>query len=219
MGTSPMPVSPSRRRSLLFAVAAGWIGVSRARAAPGAAPVVTVLGDSITAGYGLAAAVALPAQLQAALAQLGTRAQVRGAGVSGDTTAGALARADFSVQADTAVCVIELGGNDYLQSVDPAQTERNLRALIARLQRRKIKVVLCGGELPARTSGGYGREFFALFPRVARETHVDSFVPDLLGGVESNPALKQADGLHPNAAGVRLICARLAPVVARTLKG
>ena len=101
----------------------------RRRAGVGRGPqaqVVTILGDSITAGLGLPAAAALPAQLQAALARLGAPAVVRGAGVSGDTTADGLARLDFSVQADTAVCLVALGGNDLLQGLDPKTTRANL---------------------------------------------------------------------------------------------
>ena len=210
-----MTVSPHLRRSLLIAAAAALLAdVSGAAAAP--PPVVTVLGDSIAAGLGLPAGQALPAQLQAALAARGVAARVRGAGVSGDTTAGALARTDFSVQADTAVCVVELGANDFLQSLSPAETERNLRAIIAKLQRRRIAVVLAGGRLPERETGAYGREFSAVFPRVARATRV-RLTPDLLDGVLTDRTLRQADGLHPNAAGVRLLASRLAPTVARAL--
>ncbi len=209
-----MPVFALPRRSLVLAVA----GVLAATAPASAAPpqVVTLLGDSITAGLGLPAAEALPAQLQAALAALGVRAVVRGAGVSGDTTAGALARTDFSVQSDTAVCVIELGGNDFLQSLGPADTERNLRAIIAKLQRRRIAVVLAGGRLPERETGAYGREFSAVFPRVAKSTHV-VLAPDLLERLLTDRTLRQADGLHPNSAGVKLLAARLAPSVEQTL--
>ncbi len=204
-----------RRLHLLAAAVLAWPGLSAV--APAGPPVVTVLGDSIAAGYGLRAADALPAQLQTALARLGVTAQVRGAGVSGDTTAGALARVGFSVQTDTRVCVIELGGNDFLQSISPAQTERSLRGIIAKLQTRKIAVVLAGARLPARTAGAYGREFAALYPRVARATHV-RLAPDLLAGVLGAPAMLQVDGLHPNPAGVRLVAARLAPVVAAALR-
>ena len=210
-----MPVAPRRR--LVLALATALAAAAPAAAAAPPPPAVTILGDSITAGLGLPAAQALPAQLQAALAARGIAAVVRGAGVSGDTTAGALARTDFSVQADTAVCVIELGGNDFLQSLSPADTERDLRAIVAKLRRRRIAVVLVGGRLPGRTTGAYGREFSAVFPRVAKATGV-VFAPDLLRGVMSDPALRQADGLHPDAAGVRLIAARLAPAVARALK-
>ena len=129
------------RRSLLSAGVV--LAAFKAAAAPKAAPIVTVLGDSITAGLGLAEKDALPAQLQAALGRLGVEAIVRGAGVSGDTTAGGLARLDFSVQSDTTLFVVELGGNDFLQSIPAAETRQNLLAIISRLRRRRMKVVVC----------------------------------------------------------------------------
>ena len=202
---------PTRR--LLIA---GLSGAFAGRAFAASAPVVTILGDSITAGLGLRAADALPAQLEAALAGLKVAARVRGAGVSGDTTAGGLARLDFSVQPDTAVCVVELGANDLLQGIDIAQTRANLGEIVRRLKARRIGVVLAGGRAPSGTLGGYGRAFDALFPAVASAGHA-ALAPDLLAGVMDRPALKQADGLHPNPAGVKIIAARLAPVVARAL--
>ena len=178
---------------------------------------VTILGDSITAGLGLPENEAAPAQLQAALKAMGVEAMVRGAGVSGDTTAGGLARVDFSVQPDTRVCVVELGANDYLQSVEPREMQANLTAVVRRLKARGIQVVLAANNAPRSSSGAYGRAFDAVFPTVAREEHV-ALAGDLLVGVEDKIALKQADGLHPNAAGVKIIAARLATVVARVLK-
>ena len=202
---------PTRRLLL-----AGLTAAVATPALAGAPPVVTVLGDSITAGLGLRAADALPAQLEAALRALKVPAMVRAAGVSGDTSAGGLARLDFSVQPDTRVCVVALGGNDLLQGVDLAQTRANLGAIIRRLKARGVVVVLAGGKAPGRTLGAYGRDFDALFPALARAQHI-AFAPDLLAGVMDKPALKQADGLHPNAQGVKLIAGRLAPVVARAL--
>ncbi len=204
------------RRTVILAALLAVAGAEGARAQR-PAPVVTVLGDSITAGLGLPASQALPAQLQAALRRLGSAAVVRGAGVSGDTTRGALARLDFSVQPDTAVCVVELGANDVLQSIPVARTAADLTAIASRLRRRGIKVVLMGGRAPRRSTGGYGREFDAVFPRVARETGA-VLAPDALRGVEDTPALKQADGLHPNAQGARLIAERVAPAVLRALR-
>jgi acyl-CoA thioesterase I len=205
----------TRRRVLaatsLIALPAG------AEAAAPPAPVVTILGDSITAGLGLRAAEALPAQLQIALQKIGVRATVRGAGVSGDTTVGGLARLDFSVQPDTAVCVVALGGNDLLQSIPPEQTRANLTAILKRLKARKIKPILVGLIVSTRASGTYGRDFTKIFPAVARETGV-TLAPDFLGGVQDRPEMKQRDGLHPNPAGVKIIAARLAPVVAGALK-
>ncbi len=203
-------------RRLVFGALAS-IGALPARAAPSNAQIVTILGDSITAGLGLAAADALPAQLQQSLARLGVTAVVRGAGVSGDTTAGGLARLDFSVQPDTTLCVVELGGNDYLQSIPVGDTKRNMLAIIARLRTRHIRVVACSASPPGKASGAYGGEVDAFFKSLRKAPGV--FVtPDLLEGVLDNPAMKQADGLHPNARGVRLLAERLAPVVARALK-
>jgi acyl-CoA thioesterase-1 len=178
-------------------------------------PVVTLLGDSITAGLGLSAADALPARLQAALKGMGVEAVVRGAGVSGDTTAGGLARLDFSVQPDTAVCVVELGANDYFQSVDPSQIRANLTAIVKRLRARGVRVVLAANKAP-KGAGAYGRAFDATFPAVARSTGA-TLAPDLLSGVLDRPGFRQADGVHPNAEGVMIIARRLAPVVAAAL--
>jgi acyl-CoA thioesterase-1 len=208
----------TRRRWL-----AGALTAAGALAAPGtltagrAPPVVTVLGDSITAGYGLRAAAALPARLQAELARLGAPARVRGAGVSGDTTADGLARVDFSVQGDTAVCVVALGGNDLLQGLDPHMTRANLEQIVRRLKARRIAVVLAGLTAPRAIGAGYARDFDAVFPAVARDTGA-ALYPDLLAGVARNPGLNQADGIHPNTAGVDIIAARLAPMVARSLR-
>jgi acyl-CoA thioesterase-1 len=194
-------------------------GLAASLAAPavaaGHAPIVTLLGDSITAGLGLPAAAALPAQLQLGLARLGAPATVRGAGVSGDTTADGLARLDFSVQADTDVCVVALGGNDLLQGVDPKSVHANLTAIVRRLKARRIGVVLAGQSAPRAVGAGFARDFDAVFPAVARAEAVPLY-PDLLAGV--GPTLRQADGVHPNAAGVKVIVAGLAPVVAKAIR-
>lgn len=209
----PDTAVPRISRRLLLAAAGAMLPVVAAAARR---KVVTLLGDSITAGYGLAAAEALPAQLQSALARLGVAAVVRGAGVSGDTTAGGLARVDFSVQPDTDVCVVALGGNDLLQGLDTARTEGALDRIVQRLQARRIGVVLAGLTAPAALGEAYARDFDAVFPAVARRRHATLY-PDLLAGVGRDPRLKQRDGIHPNAQGVRIIARRLAPVVARAL--
>jgi acyl-CoA thioesterase-1 len=178
--------------------------------------VVTVLGDSITAGLGLPAQAALPAQLHLALQKLGVPNVVRGAGVSGDTTAGGAARVDFSIQPDTAVVVVALGGNDLLQGIDPKVTRANLAHILDRLAARHMGVVLAGLKAPPEMGRGYARDFDAVFAGLAKARRL-SFYPNLLDGVERNPRLKQADGLHPNADGVRLIAGRLAPLVAKEL--
>ena len=178
--------------------------------------VVTVLGDSITAGYGLPAAAALPAQLQLALRKLGVQAVVRAAGVSGDTTAGGLSRVDFSVRKDTDLAIVALGANDLLQGQDPKRMRTNLDGIIRKLRARRIGVVLTGIAAPVEIGGGYARDFNAVFPALAR-AHGVPLYPNLLDGVARQRALNQPDGIHPNARGAQIIAARLAPVVAKAL--
>jgi acyl-CoA thioesterase-1 len=179
--------------------------------------VVTVLGDSITAGYGLPAASALPAQLALALKALGVaNVVVRAAGVSGDTSAGGLARVDFSVKKDTDVAVVALGANDLLQGQDPKRTRANLDGIIRKLKARRIGVVLTGVMAPVEIGGGYARDFNAVFPALARAHGVPLYA-NLLDGVARRPNLNQPDGIHPNARGARIIAGKLAPVVAKAL--
>lgn len=188
-----------------------------AQAAPAAKPrIVTMLGDSITAGYGLPAAAALPNQLQLALAKLGVENVVRGAGVSGDTLAGGAGRVDFSVRKDTDLAIVALGGNDLLQGQDTAFSRGALDTIVKKLQARRIGVLIAGIGAPSEVGGGYARDFNAIFAGVAKARGVPLY-PDLLAGVGRNPALKQPDGIHPNAAGVKIIAARLAPAVAKAL--
>jgi acyl-CoA thioesterase I len=209
------PVKSPTRRGMaaglaLFAWAGGAHSAPRER-------IVTLLGDSITAGYGLAYRDSLPAQLQGELKRLGVAARVRGAGVSGDTTAGGLARLDYSVRPDTSLCVVALGGNDLLRGLSPAAMRRNLAAIVRRLKRRKIPVVLAGIEAPAVVNRTYARQFNAVFREVARAEGVPLY-PNLVAGVAGVEALNQPDRIHPNPRGVRVIAARLAPFVARALR-
>ncbi|HZZ88454.1 MAG TPA: arylesterase [Caulobacteraceae bacterium] len=202
------------RRRLVLGIAATPLAL--AGPALAAKPrVVTILGDSITAGLGLPAAQALPAQLSLALGKLGVPATVRGAGVSGDTSGDGLERLNFSVQSDTDVCVVALSGNDLLQGLDPKTTLANLSGIVRRLQARRVSVVLAGIAAPRAVGAGYARDFNAVFPQVARAYHAPLY-PDLMAGV--GPALRQGDGLHPNAAGVKAMVAGLAPLVVRALR-
>lgn len=205
------PLSISRR--ILFA---GGLVALPARVLAARGQIVTILGDSITAGLGLPAEAALPAQLQLALERLGVASVVRGAGVSGDTSGGGAARVDFSVQPGTAVAVVALGGNDLLRGLDPKTTRANLERILVRLKQRHIGVVLAGLKAPPELGRGYARDFDAVFPSLAR-AHGVTLYPDLLAGVGRNRALNQADAIHPNAQGVKIIAGRLAPVVARVL--
>jgi acyl-CoA thioesterase-1 len=195
------------RRAALAGAAA--LAPAALRAAP--RKVVTLLGDSLTSGYGLPAKVALPAQLQAQIDALRAPALIRGAGVAGDTSASGLARLERAVKSDTDVCVVALGGNDLLTLTDPAVTRANLDTIIRRLKARRIEVVLVGVGAPPEL-GAYARSFNALYPSLAREHGVPLYA-DILAGVARDKALNQADGIHPNARGVAVIARRLAPVV------
>ena len=215
--TVQRPRGLSRRDHLrtAFAAAASLWSPKALAAGP---PVVTLLGDSIVAGYGLARGEALPARLQAALNARGVAARVRAAGVSGDTTADGLARVDFSVQPDTRLCVVALGGNDLLQGLDPRLTRANLDQIVTRLQRRGVTVLIAGIAAPPVIGAGYARAFDSAFAAVARARHVGLY-RDLLAGVSGHAQLIQHDGVHPNAAGAAVIARRLAPVIVRELAG
>ena len=137
--------------------------------------------------------------------------RVRAAGVSGDTTAGGLARLDFSVQDDTDLCIVALGGNDLLQGIEPAAMRTNLQAILDRLKARQIPVLLAGMRAPPQY-GPYADEFDRVFEDLAREDDVAAY-PFLLKGVALDRRYNQPDGIHPNAEGVKIIVEGLAPVV------
>jgi acyl-CoA thioesterase-1 len=205
------PSSISRRTALAAALAA-----LPAHALAARGKVVTILGDSITAGLGLPGRDALPNQLHLALEKLGVPNMVRGAGASGETTADGVGRMDFSIRPDTAVVVVALGGNDLLQGFDPKVTRANLDRILTRLKARHMGVVLTGMKAPPELGRGYARDFNAVFADLAKAHNV-AFYPDLLAGVGRNRALNQPDGIHPNAQGVAIIARGLAPVVAKVL--
>lgn len=174
-------------------------------------PVVTLFGDSISAGYGLVAQDALPAQLSDALSDLGVPARILGAGVDGDTTADGQARLERSVPNGTDLCVVALGANDLMQVLPPQKIEQNLDAIVTALKARRIKVLLCGMKAPPWLST-YAAPFDAVFPTIA-ERHGVSLYPFLLEGVALDPRYNQSDRIHPNAAGIAIIARRLAPAV------
>ena len=210
---------PTRRDTLgatVGAMLAAPLALSAAETQAAArTPLVTLLGDSISSGYGLPASEALPVQLQRELRARGVNATVRGAAVAGSTTAGGLRRVD-QVRADTDVCVVALGGNDLLSFLPPAQTRANLEQIVRRLKGRGVEVVLAGLQAPLEL-GAYARSFNAVFPTVAKGQGV-ALYPSLLAGVLLDSRYNQPDLVHPNAAGVRIIAQRLAPVVARALR-
>jgi len=175
-------------------------------------PVILALGDSLTAGYGLPPGKAFPAQLQEALADHGINAKVINGGVSGDTSAGGLARLDWLLGDRPDLVVVELGANDGLRGLDPAMTQDNLDRIITRIRETGAHVLLTGMVAPPNLGEAYGERFSSLYPALA-EKHGTAFYPFFLDGVAMDPALNQADGIHPTAEGVAVIVERMLPVV------
>lgn len=176
-----------------------------------------VLGDSLAAGYGLPHEEGFEAQLGNALRAHGYQVHILDGAVSGDTTAGGRARLEWTLGASGAdAAVVELGGNDGLRALDPKDTEANLRAILDALAARHIPVLLSGMYAPPNLGAAYGRQFRAVFDRLGQRPGV-LYDPFFLQGVATNPKLSQADGIHPNAAGVTVIVARLLPLVERLL--
>jgi acyl-CoA thioesterase-1 len=181
--------------------------------AAGAEPLrIVALGDSLTAGLGLAEGDAFPVKLQKALRAKGHNIEVINAGVSGDTASGGLARLDWSVPDGTAGVILELGANDALRAVDPAVTRKAIEAMIVRLKQRGIPLLLAGMRAPRNLGAEYVAAFDAIYPDLAK-AHGVLLYPFFLDGVAAEGKLNQGDGIHPNAAGVDQIVVRILPLV------
>ena len=174
------------------------------RAASDALPRIVFLGDSLTAGLGLSREQSVPSLVQARLDAEGYRYEVVNAGVSGDTSAGGLSRLGWSLEGDVELLVIELGANDGLRGLPVAQMKRNLEEIIARAGKRGITVILTGMEAPPNYGLAYTSEFRRAYRDLADE-HDVIFVPFYLEGVAGDSSLNLPDGIHPNAAGARII--------------
>ena len=172
--------------------------------------VVVVLGDSLSAGFGVAADEAWPALLEARLRREGYPYRVVNAGVSGDTTAGGLRRVDWALRNRPEVAVVALGANDGLRGLGTDAMETNLLAIVERLRAGGARVLVVGMEVPPNYGPAYTRAFRGVFPDVARRTG-SALMPFLLDGVAADPRLNQADGIHPNAAGHRAIAEHVWP--------
>ncbi len=171
------------------------------------------LGDSLTAGLGLPDSEGFVSRLQAALAATGIAATMQNAGVSGDTAADGLARLDWSVPQGTDAVILELGANDMLRGIDPKVTRDALDAILRRLTQRHVAVLLCGMRAAPNLGADYGRSFARIYPELAAKYGV-ALYPFFLDGVAADLGLLQHDGLHPTAAGVAVIVARILPQVA-----
>jgi acyl-CoA thioesterase-1 len=210
------------RRAVLGALVAAATGAPalaqtrRRGPAPPRPRTVALLGDSITAGFGLPMAAALPTQLQAEMVRLGSTARVRPLGVSGDTTALGLARLNLLTDAEADLWVVALGGNDLLQGLDPTITRANLEAIVAHLKTRGEPIVLAGIKAPKFLGRAYATAFYSAFTETARNNRLP-FFPNLLEGVMGVRRLNQGDGIHPNAEGVKVIARALAPEIVKAL--
>ncbi len=182
-------------------------GPSRSRPEAG---VVLVLGNSIAAGYGLLPEQSFPALLQQKIDSAGLAYEVVNAGLSGETTAGGVRRIDWLLRDSIDVLILELGGNDGLRGIDPAETRANLGRIITATRARypAAQVLLAGMQIPPNMGQAYTQQFREVFPEVAR-THDAVLIPFLLEGVGGVRTLNQADGIHPTATGQQIVAANV----------
>ncbi|MDX3911444.1 MAG: arylesterase [Sphingobium sp.] len=183
--------------------------------AQAAEKLVLAFGDSLTAGYGLKPNESFPAQLQASLRKDGMQVRVHNAGVSGDTTAQGKARLNWVLRSFPRapdLAIVELGGNDMLRGIDPAQTRANLNAILAELKRRKIKVLLAGMLAAPNMGRAYRAKFDPIYPALARQYGARLY-PFFMQGVTGNRALVLKDNIHPTAQGVGVIVRNIKPLV------
>ena len=171
---------------------------------------IVALGDSLTAGFGLPVDAAFPARLEKALTAKGVAVEIANAGVSGDTASGGLARLDWSVPEGTDAVIVELGANDMLRGIDPSVTRQALEQIVRRLTDRRIVVLLAGMRAAPNLGPDYGRDFEAIYSDLAARYDLLLY-PFFLDGVATEAKLNQGDGLHPTAAGVDAIVARILP--------
>ena len=165
---------------------------------------IVAVGDSLTAGYGLAEPEAYPALLEKKLHQAGYRWQVINAGISGETSSGTLSRVDWILKLKPDIVILETGANDGLRGVDPRLTRENIDQTVTLLQQKGVAVVLAGMRMAANLGPSYTRQFAAIYPWVAARHHL-ILIPFFLAGVAGDPGLNQADGIHPVAKGYRIV--------------
>ncbi len=198
---------------LLVAIGLGLSG----RPALAEARTIVALGDSLTAGFGLPEESAFPAQLEAYLRARGHEWRVINAGVSGDTSAGGLARLDWALADKPDFVIVELGANDGLRGLPVEAMEANLDQILTRLRAAGIAALLCGMRVPPNLGADYASAFEAVFVRLAAKHGVPLY-PFFLDGVAAMPSLNQPDGIHPTAEGVAEIVRRIGPVVEKAMK-
>ncbi len=217
---APGKLAQRRRRSYLRRMLrlCCVLGFLFALVLPAAAKPFTILalGDSLTAGLGLPAEESFPARLEAALKAKGHDVRIINAGVSGDTAQAGLSRLDWALTDEVEGLIVELGANDVLRGLDPAQAEAALDAILTKAAERHLPVLLAGMRAPPNLGADYAARFDPIYARLA-EKHGSLLYPFFLDGVASKPSLNQTDGLHPNAQGVDAVVARMLPMAVELL--
>lgn len=195
------------------------MGLLTAGSAPAAAKAVRIiaLGDSLTAGYGLAEDAAFPAVLQRALRAKGLDVDIVNGGVSGDTSAGLLARLDWTLGDGADAAIVEIGANDMLRGGDPTETQKNIDAILARLRERKIPFLIAGMRSAPNLGGAYAAQFEPIYRQLAAKYQAPLY-PFFLDGVAAVKGMQLPDGLHPDTAGVERIVAGMLPLTEDWLK-
>lgn len=178
---------------------------------------VLALGDSLTAGYGLQPNDAFPVKLEKALRDAGEDVTIINAGVSGDTAGDGLARLDWALSDDVDAVIVELGANDALRGLPPTQAEAALDGILTKLGERNLPVLLAGMRAPPNLGPDYQKAFDGMYQRLAAK-HGALFYPFFLDGVAADMSLNQADGMHPNPAGVDMIVSRIRPIVEQLIR-
>lgn len=194
-----------------------WSGLIANPAAAAAPLQLLILGDSLTAGYGLPASEGFQAQLAASLRAKGQNVALIDGAVSGDTSTDAAARLDWVLAGGPAdAAIVELGGNDGLRGLDPELMQKNLTYILDVLTAKHIPVLLTGMIAPPSFGSDYDDRFKAVFTALSQHPGI-IYDPFFLAGLQAHPELVQADGIHPNAAGVKIEVARLLPLVEQLL--
>jgi acyl-CoA thioesterase I len=200
-------------RALLFALA--WcLALTPAMAKP---ITLLALGDSLTAGYGLADSDAYPVKLQAALGKTHPGITIVNGGISGDTAADGAARLDWILQDNVDALIVELGANDALRGLDPAQTEAALNEILGKAKARKLPVLIMGMKAPPNMGADYVKKFDGIYPRLA-EQHGALLYPFFLDGVAAQASLNQQDGMHPTSEGVDIVVSRTLPMIEQLIE-
>jgi acyl-CoA thioesterase-1 len=196
-----------------------FIAPACAQKAPSGPLRIIALGDSLTAGYGLQGGESYPSQLEKALRDQKYDVTIHNAGVSGDTSAGGLARLEWAIAGDTKpdLVIIALGANDMLRGIEPSVTEDNLRKILTKLKEQNIPAILFGMRAPFNMPGMYRSNFDPIYKKLAKDFKVPLY-PFFLEGVAFKSELNLGDGIHPNSAGIAIMVKNTLPLVEKALK-